>query len=107
MHGSLHVLDSTGDIKISWDTENPAEVEEARKAIDKLAEDGYVFFLADGSALGNVADAKGMVISRMISAEEAKPVATPPAPARKGGKRGKRAVEPDTAVVATRPARGG
>jgi len=42
--GTLSVLSTEGDIKISWDPNNPDEVEAVRAQFNTLKEKGYLFF---------------------------------------------------------------
>lgn len=39
--GQIRVMDHTGDTKIIWDSEKPAEVEAARKTFDELTGKKY------------------------------------------------------------------
>ena len=43
--GELRVMGRKGDTKLSWDTENPAEVEVARKAFEEFYQKGFAAFL--------------------------------------------------------------
>lgn len=50
--GELATLDSSGDTKVIWSPDRPAEVEEARRTFDNLRAKGYSAFkvtAADGS----------------------------------------------------------
>lgn len=42
--GELKVLDRTGDTRIMWDPERPAEVEVAKKAFDEAKKKGHVAY---------------------------------------------------------------
>lgn len=42
--GQLATLDSTGDTKVIWDADNPAEVETARETFEKLTKKGFRAF---------------------------------------------------------------
>ena len=41
---SIITPDVTGDLKISWDPEKPAEVEHARQHFNTLKKQGHIFF---------------------------------------------------------------
>lgn len=38
--GELHVLDTTGDTRVTWDKENPDEVAAARETFERMTKDG-------------------------------------------------------------------
>lgn len=42
--GEMAVMDGTGDTKTTWDSDKPAEVEEARRTFDTLKAKGYSAF---------------------------------------------------------------
>lgn len=41
---SICTPDATGDVKISWDPENPEDVKNAQDHFDKLKKSGHIFF---------------------------------------------------------------
>jgi len=41
MIGEMRTMDGTGDTKVTWDTEKPAEVEAARETFYSLKKQGY------------------------------------------------------------------
>ena len=42
--GTIAVLDTTGDIKYTWDRKIPAEVEAAQEYFDAMRKKGYIVF---------------------------------------------------------------
>ncbi len=44
MVGTLRTLDTKGDTKISWNSENPADVESARASFNLLRGKGYMAY---------------------------------------------------------------
>lgn len=50
IRGEMAVLDHTGDYKIIWDADVPAEVEQARKTFYELKSKGYAAFKVKGEA---------------------------------------------------------
>lgn len=40
----LHVMDNTGDTKVSWDPDAPAEVQAAAAVFDQLKRQGYLAY---------------------------------------------------------------
>ncbi len=44
MKNALDVLDTSGHVRITWDPTDPAEVEEAMRAVSDLKAKGYSFF---------------------------------------------------------------
>jgi hypothetical protein len=44
----MAVMDATGDTKIMWSRDNPAEVEVARTSFEKLKKEGYTAFRVTG-----------------------------------------------------------
>jgi len=69
---TMHVLCSTGDIQVTWDSNDSASVANARSEVESLKDQGYSFFLVDGSPADAVqaAMANGTLVCRRISAEE-------------------------------------
>ena len=51
MTSTLHIMDRTGDTRIEWDRNSPAEVEIAKKAFDAAKDKKYLTYRvgADGS----------------------------------------------------------
>ncbi len=71
MNVRLHKLCAEGDILIQWDTEDPVEIAKARLAVLALKNQGYSFFLADGSpAPDEVSAGGGSLTVRRIDVEE-------------------------------------
>jgi hypothetical protein len=50
--GTMSTLDRSGDTKLSWDSDNVAEVEVARAAFDRLTGKGYSAFRIDDGEQG-------------------------------------------------------
>lgn len=46
---SIAMPDTTGDVKLSWDPENPEDVKNAKDHFDKLKSTGHIFFKIDGA----------------------------------------------------------
>lgn len=44
VRGEMSVLNRTGDFKVIWDSDQPAEVEQARKTFNDLKTKGYAAF---------------------------------------------------------------
>lgn len=42
--GEIRVIDTTGDTKLTWDTEKKAEVKAAQDAFDRLKAEGYISY---------------------------------------------------------------
>lgn len=67
--GTLRVIDTTGDTKTIWDTENKAEVETAREAFNKMRAKKYIAYRVKpngepGSIMTEFDPNAGMVIMR-------------------------------------------
>lgn len=76
MRTRIHKLCHEGDIIIQWDTESPEEIAKARQAVLDLKNQGYEFFLADGSpAPDEVSAGGGSLTVRRITVHE---VLSPP-----------------------------
>ncbi len=108
---ALHVLDSSGDLTLSWNPASPEETEAARRMVEELHEKGYSFFRVDGSpAAGVVEDGIDVLSCRRIEAaavvEATDPA--PPEPKRRGRPR-KQAppAETPTRTIAVQPLQGG
>jgi hypothetical protein len=53
--GEMSILDRTGDMKVTWDPANPAEVEMARAQFEAAKAKGYAAYtLGEGGATGEV-----------------------------------------------------
>lgn len=48
MRGELAIMDTTGDTKIMWDSENKDEVETAKETFQKLKKKGYTAYTVKG-----------------------------------------------------------
>lgn len=48
MVGEMAILDTSGDTKIMWDSNNSDEVEAARDTFNKLKKKGYIAFSVEG-----------------------------------------------------------
>jgi len=46
--GTMQILDPTGDTKVIWDSENEAEVENARQMFKRLKKKGYIAYAVKG-----------------------------------------------------------
>jgi len=125
MTRTVYVLDSSGDVQITWDPANPKELEDAVRAVMALEAQGYALFLVDGSPAPDVVSGGGTLHCRRVKAAEllqpapadqpAAPVETStPAAAPGPRKRGRKATsesqppaQTGSVAVATRPLRGG
>lgn len=67
---TLHFLNETGDLKLTWDTSSPADVERARKEVLELKGQGYSFFLVTGEPADEIAAGQGVLDCRRVDAEE-------------------------------------
>ena len=100
----LFVLNSSGDVKITWDPNNAESVTTAREEVAALKQAGYHFFLvdtqepADEVAAGRMA---GELNCRRVEMDEL----VPPEGVEKRGPGRPR--NRDMTAVATRPLRGG
>lgn len=74
---TIHVLNSEGDIKVTWDHTSPEEVEKARAEILALKDAGFTFFLIDGTPADEVAAGQGALNARRIEVEELLSAAAP------------------------------
>jgi len=74
----LHILCAEGDIRLTWDSSNQAEVAEARAAVLDLKRQGFQFFLIDGSlAPDEVSAGQGTLNCRRVEAEALLPAEAP------------------------------
>ncbi len=81
MKTTLRKLNSDGDLKITWDHENPEEVEQARRTVAELKQQGYDFFLVDGATPADeIAAGQGALCVRRLPAEEILPASVSEAP---------------------------
>lgn len=46
--GTIHTLDRDGDTRVMWDSDNPDEVENARRTFRDLKGKGYLAYRATG-----------------------------------------------------------
>ncbi len=100
--GTLVKLDPCGDIRITWNEADPADVDRARQEVAELKSQGYSFFLVDGSTADEVAAGRGTLNCRRVEAEEIVQDAEPAVePKRRGRPPG------PTTAVAVRPVAGG
>ncbi len=118
---TVHVLDATGDITISWTAEDPKSIENARKEIMALKEAGYSFFVTDGRPADEIAaaGAECRLLGRRIEAEEIIPAPVAAAttavsgmgvvnePKRMGRRPKSAPAQSEAIVTAVRPLRGG
>lgn len=77
---TLTILDRTGDTKLTWDPENAAEREEARRTVADLKAKGYSFFLLDGRPADAVTAGDGAIVVRKLTAAEVVDDDTEPEP---------------------------
>ena len=61
----MEVLDHTGHTSINWDPDNPAEVETARQAFERMTREGYRAFTAGNGKPGRRLDAFDPEIGEM------------------------------------------
>lgn len=111
---TLTILDGSGDTTITWDHDDDAAREEARRTVADLKEKGYAFFLVDGSPADEVSAAAGKLIVRRLTAEEVtaplpepEPEATEPGAVDETSALIRPRGRPRKQVVATRPIQGG
>ena len=107
----LSVLCSRGDLKLTWDHDDPESREKARAEVAALQEQGYSFFLTSGEPADSVQAGQGELVVKRLTADEvieppSKPVeveaeAAEETPKKRGRPKGVRS------VVAVRPLRGG
>lgn len=116
---TLFILNSTGDMQLTWDHTDPAEIEKARAELQALKDAGYEFFLVDGTPADAIAAGAGTLNCRRANVADLLP-AEPPideqaapqeqAPARRGPGRtptNEKTTAPPVTAVATRQMRGG
>lgn len=48
--GLMEVIDHTGDTRIIWDRDNPAEVENAKRTFSDLRKKGYIAYSVSGKS---------------------------------------------------------
>lgn len=70
MTHELSILGPAGDIKITWDHNDPVEREKARAEVKKLREAGYLFFLMDDTPADEIAAGNGELKARLAMEEE-------------------------------------
>lgn len=49
MHGTMRIMDQTGHSTITWDVDQPIEVDVAKATFDKLIKEGYSAFEVEGT----------------------------------------------------------
>jgi hypothetical protein len=107
----LSILGGSGDIKITWDKNDPVSVARAREEVRRLKTAGYLFFLVDDSPADEVTAGNGELVARIVSEDEivppeSEPLETGPAadpePPKKRGRRSKA-----LKAIAVPPLRGG
>lgn len=116
----IAVLCSQGDLKITWDPSDDAEVAGARAEVAKLKEMGYSFFVADGQPADEVSAGGGELTFRRVEAEvffgsggtyvrsaDAPPAFEEPTARTPPAKRGRRTNAEIRAGIAVPPMRGG
>ena len=112
---TLSILGSKGDTKLTWDPNDPASCDEARKMVADLKRLGFSFFLLDGRAADEInGGGNGQLVVRKLTAEE---VVSPPVPepepevtsgdAPQPKRRGRPPKAKGQNVIATRPVAGG
>lgn len=111
MTHELSILGRAGDIKITWDHNDPEAREKARAEVKKLREAGYLFFLMDDTPADEIAAGNGELKARLASDEEIlgpEPEATEPETDDAPKKRGRKAGVPNKVKsIAVPPLRGG
>ena len=71
MMTTLSVLTPSGDQELTWNHDDPTQVQNARAAVAAMRLLGYSFFLQDGTeAQDEVAAGQGSLSVRRVSAEE-------------------------------------
>lgn len=75
MTGILEIPDETGHVTLSWDSEDPAEVDKVRAEFDRLKAAGYAFFTTSDetgyevAALGAGIAKAGVLNARLVRPE--------------------------------------
>jgi hypothetical protein len=112
----LSILCREGDTKVTWDKDDPASREKARKEVSRLRAAGYMFFLVDGSPADEVSAGNGELVARFVTEEELVgepaevPIQETPSEPEAPKKRGRKPGVPNKGkvnVVAVPPLRGG
>lgn len=110
MTSTLSILGGKGDVKLTWDPNDPADCERARATVAELKLGGFAFFLTSGKPADEInGGGEGTLIVRKLTAEEVVPepsAESPPAPKRRGRPPKAKPAEGQN-VVAVRPVRGG
>jgi len=85
---TLEVMNRSGHLTLSWDSDNDQEVAAIREEVARLKEAGYSFFLADDTPADEVAAGKGSLSVRRIEDPTQLPeepeTSETPAPKRRG-----------------------
>ena len=63
---SLHVLRGHGDLRLTWNPEEPEELARARAEVERLRAAGYQFFLVDDTPADTVTAGRGTLVVRRI-----------------------------------------
>jgi hypothetical protein len=117
MTTNISILNGKGDTSLTWDHDDPIQIEAMRTMVADLASKGYQFFLVNGKPADTVAAGQGHLVVKKLTAqeivepvEESKTPDTPllaiadtPEPTKRRG----RAKKGEQNVVAVRPVRGG
>lgn len=100
----IEVLNGSGHLSLTWDSENPEEVAAVRAEVARLRAAGYSFFLTADQPADEVAAGGGRLLVRRIEDPTAVPMDDPtepppatetePNPARRGRPRKTVAVQP-------------
>src|SRR5258708_2926063 len=81
MRGTIEVMDGSGHVTISWDSEDPAEVAKVREEFARLKAAGYAFFTtADETGYEVAALGAGLAKSGSLAARLVNPGALQSAP---------------------------
>jgi len=70
MTTELSILGRAGDIKLTWDKDDPESVAKARAEIARLKQAGYMFYIVDGSPADEIAAGNGELTARFASEAE-------------------------------------
>ena len=82
MSDTLEVLNGSGHLTLTWNPEDPADVERARETVNHLKSQGYSFFVVAGSVGDDaVEQGAGRIIVDRIEDPTAPPLTVAPAAA--------------------------
>ena len=101
----IAILNSSGDLRLTWDPSSLEEVLRARDEVQHLKAQGYSFFIVDGQAADEVAAGRGELAFRRTDEPLTETPVSDPAP-EPGAETNRRRGRPPKAI-AIPPMRGG